>query len=227
MSAPASVAADQPKSFAFTEENLDRAKQIIAKYPPGRQASAVIPLLDLAQRQNDNWLPRAAMEYVADLLGMPRIRVYEVATFYTMFNKAPVGKHFVQVCTTTPCWLRGSDEIVKACTRKLGVGLNETTDDGLFTLVEVECLGACVNAPMVQINDDYYEDLDPERMEAILEALKRGEKPAPGSQTGRQTSCPAGGPTTLTAVAARSLDAKGAEKPAKSRSGKSKAQGDD
>lgn len=186
-----------PQDFVFTAENLERAKHIIAKYPPGRQASAVMPLLDLAQRQNDNWLPRAAMDYIADMLSMPRIRVYEVATFYTMYNLKPVGKHFVQVCTTTPCWLRGSDEVVKACERKLGIGLGETTPDGQFTVIEVECLGACVNAPMVQINDDYYEDLDAASTEALLDALKRGERPAPGPVSGRQTSSPAGGPTTL------------------------------
>jgi NADH-quinone oxidoreductase E subunit len=186
-----------PATFAFSDENLVRAKTIIAKYPEGRQASAVIPLLDIAQRQCGNWLPRAAMDHVAGMLGMPRIRVYEVATFYTMFNLKPVGEHFVQICTTTPCWLRGSDEIVAACERKLGIHLGETTADGRFTVIEVECLGACVNAPMMQVGDDYYEDLTAERTEAILDALARGERPAPGSQTGRRTSMPAPGPTTL------------------------------
>lgn len=189
---------EQPTSFAFTPENLARAEKIIAKYPPGRQQSAVLPLLDLAQRQHHNWLPRAAMDYVAGLLGMAPIRVYEVATFYTMFNLSPVGEHFVQICTTTPCWLRGSDDVVHACEKKLGIGMNETTPDGKFTLKEVECLGACVNAPMVQINDDYYEDLDAESMTKLLEALARGEKPAIGSVIGRQTSAPVGGPMTLT-----------------------------
>jgi NADH-quinone oxidoreductase E subunit len=197
MSANGTAAPAGPADFAFTAENLERAKQIIAKYPPGKQASAVMPLLDLAQRQNDNWLPRAAMDYVADMLSMPRIRVYEVATFYTMYNLKPVGKHFVQVCTTTPCWLRGSDEVVKACKRKLGIDLGETTDDGQFTLIEVECLGACVNAPMVQINDDYFEDLDGPSTEALIDALKRGESPKAGPVNGRQTSAPIGGPTTL------------------------------
>src|SRR6202046_5288740 len=150
------------KSFAFTPDNLDRAQKIIAKYPEGRQASAVIPLLDIAQRQNDNWLTREAMDYVADLLEMPRVRVYEVATFYTMFNKDKVGKNFIQICTTTPCWLRGSADIKKKCHEKLGVGDGEITADGKFSYIEVECLGACVNAPMVQINDDYFEDLTPE-----------------------------------------------------------------
>lgn len=203
MSAHASVAAQQPETFAFTEENLTLAKGIIAKYPPGRQASAVMPLLDLAQRQHHNWLPRAAMDVVADMLGMPRIKVYEVATFYTMYNKAPVGEHFVQVCTNTPCWLRGSDRIVEAAEATLGVKLGETTADGKFTLAECECLGACVNAPVVQINDDYFEDLDADSTRTVLETLKKGGTVTPGSQTGRQGSCPAGGPTTLSAMAAK------------------------
>jgi NADH-quinone oxidoreductase E subunit len=188
---------EQPDAFAFTPENMERAKKIVAKYPEGRQASAVLPLLDLAQRQCDNWLPQAAMDAVAAMLEMPPVRVYEVATFYTMFNLKPVGKNFIQICTTTPCWLRGSDDIVAACKKKLGIGMNETTEDGKFTLREVECLGACVNAPMVQINDDTYEDLTPQAMEKILDALKEGQKPDTGSQTGRQGSCAEGGPTTL------------------------------
>jgi len=191
----------QPDSFAFTEENLALAQRTIAKYPDGRQASAVMPLLDLAQRQAGGWLPTAAMNHVAEILEMAPIRVYEVATFYTMYNLAPVGRHHVRVCTTTPCWLRGSDEVVAACKRKLGVGLGETTADGQFTLDEVECLGACVNAPMVQIGDDYYEDLDSSRTEALLDALMRGETPAPGPQNGRQAAAPEGGPTTLTGQA--------------------------
>jgi NADH-quinone oxidoreductase subunit E len=189
---------EQPASFAFTPENLEKAKAHIAKYPPGRQASAVLPLLDLAQRQHDNWLPRAAMDHVADLLEMPRIRVYEVATFYSMFNLRPVGRHFFQICTTTPCWLRGSDEVVRACERKLGIGIGETTPDGAFTLTEVECLGACVNAPIIQVNDDFYEDLDGPATEALIDALRRGERPPMGSVKGRQASAPEGGPTTLT-----------------------------
>ena len=172
--------ADQPDSFAFTPENQVRVQQIIAKYPPGRQASAVLPLLDLAQRQHQNWLPRAAMDHVADLLGMARIRVYEVASFFTMFNHAPVGQHVIQVCTTTPCWLRGSDQVVSACRSKLGIELGQTTADGRFTLREVECLGACVNAPVVQIGDDFYEDVDGPAMEALIQALARGELPAAG-----------------------------------------------
>ncbi len=187
----------QPSSFAFSEENWKQAQTIIARYPAGRQASAVIPLLALAQKQHQNWLPKAAMDYVADMLAMAPMRVYEVATFYTMFNLAPVGKHHVQLCTTTPCWLRGSDQIVSACEKHLGVKLGETTKDGSFTLSEVECLGACVNAPMMQIGDHYYEDLTPENTVAVLKALAEGKKPKTGSQTGRQTSAPANGITTL------------------------------
>jgi len=192
-----SAAAPQPKSFSFTAENLARAEKIIAKYPAGRQASAVIPLLYIAQNQNDNWVPKAALDYVAEILEMPPIKVYEVATFYTMFNLQPVGKNHVQVCTTTPCWLRGSADIVKACEHKLGIGAGETTPDGKFTLAEVECLGACVNAPMVQINDDFYEDLTPELMDKLLDTLAAGQKPAVGSQTGRKGSCAQDGPTSL------------------------------
>lgn len=187
--------------FAFSAENQARVKKILAKYPPERKASAVLPLLDLAQRQAGGWLPKPAMDHVAEVLEMAPIRVYEVATFYTMFNTKPVGKHLVQVCRTTPCWLRGSDELTHTCQKKLGIGLKETTADGLFTLVEVECLGACVNAPVVQINDDFYEDLDPAALERVLDALARGEKPKIGSQTGRQGSAPEGGPTTLLNVA--------------------------
>jgi NADH-quinone oxidoreductase E subunit len=187
----------QPAHFEFTAENLDIAKRVIAKYPPGRQASAVLPLLDLAQRQHENWLPRAAMDYVARMLDMAPIRVYEVATFYTMFNLKPVGKYLLQACTTTPCWLRGSDEVVAACERKLGIRMGETTPDGMFTLTEVECLGACVNAPVLWVNDDFYEDLDGASTERLVDALRRGEKPPMGPQIARQTSAPPGGKTTL------------------------------
>ena len=198
MSGPANnTPVEQPTTFAFTAENLAKAKAHIAKYPPGRQASAVLPLLDLAQRQSGNWVPRAAMDYVADMLGMAHIRVYEVATFYSMFNLRPVGKHFFQICTTTPCWLRGSGEVVEACEKRLGITVGETTPDGQFTLTEVECLGACVNAPIVQINDDFYEDLDGPSTERLIDALKRGETPPPGSARKRQTSAPEGGPLTL------------------------------
>ena len=188
---------EQPQSFAFTPENLATAKAHIAKYPKGRQASAVLPLLDLAQRQAGGWLPRAAMDYVADMLDMPQIRVYEVATFYTMLNLRPVGRYLLQACTTTPCWLAGSDAVVAACERKLGVGIGGTTEDGLFTLVEVECLGACVNAPILQVNDDYYEDLDGPAAEALVEALRKGAPPPPGSAAGRQGSAPISGAKTL------------------------------
>jgi len=188
---------EQPASFAFTPENLAKAKAHIAKYPPSRQASAVLALLDLAQRQHANWLPRAAMDHVADLLGMPPIRVYEVATFYTMFNLRPVGKYLFQICTTTPCWLNGSEEVVRSCERKLGITIGETTPDHEFTLKEVECLGACVNAPIVQVNDDFYEDLDAASTASLIDAFKRGETPPVGSVSGRQGSAPAGGLTTL------------------------------
>ena len=198
MSAGALLPEDgEPAAFVFTAENLDRAKRIIARYPDGRQQSAVLPLLDMAQRQNENWLPRSAMDYVADLLAMPRIRVYEVASFYTMLNTAPVGRHLIQLCRTTPCWLCGSDELERAVRDKVGIRPGETSADGLFTLIEVECLGACVNAPMVQINDDYYEDLTYERMGAVLDALSAGQPPLAGSQTGRHGSEPQGGATTL------------------------------
>jgi NADH-quinone oxidoreductase E subunit len=191
---------DQPASFVFTPENLAKAEKLIAKYPAGRQASAVLPLLYIAQEQM-RWVPRAAMDYVAGLLAMPAIRVYEVATFYTMFNLKPVGTWQLQVCTTTPCWLRGSDDVVDACRRKLGIDFGQTTPDGKFTLSEVECLGACVNAPIVQLNNgDFYEDLDGPRTEALIEALAAGVVPPKGSTTGRQNAAPAGGPLTLTAL---------------------------
>jgi NADH-quinone oxidoreductase E subunit len=188
---------DRPVSFQFTPENLAQAQAHIAKYPPGRQASAVLPLLDLAQRQHGGWLPQAAMDYVAGMLGMAPIRVYEVATFYTMLNLRPVGRYLLQACTTTPCWLRGSDEVVRACQSKLDIGVGGSTPDGLFTLVEVECLGACVNAPILQVNDDFYEDLDGPATEALIDALREGNAPAPGSVSGRRGSEPVGGRTTL------------------------------
>lgn len=194
-------AEQQPEAFAFTAENLARAEALIARYPAGRQASALLPLLDLAQRQQGGWLPAAAIRAVAALLEVPEIRAFEVASFYTMFNVAPVGKYLIQLCRTTPCWLRGSDEVRAACQDHLGIGLGETTTDGLFTLIEVECLGACVNAPMIQINDDYYEDLDGPKTIAILTALAKGETPAIGSQDPtRQFSAPSGGATTLTSI---------------------------
>jgi len=187
----------EPTSFAFTPEYKAKADAFVAKYPAGRQQSAVMPLLDLAQRQ-EGWVSRAAMEVIATMLDMAPIRVEEVATFYTMYNRKPVGKFHVQVCTNLPCMLRGSDDVVAAAKAALGVEFGEMTADGKFTLSEVECLGACVNAPMMQINDDYYEDLDAGSTQAVLEAFKRGETPKPGPQNGRQFSCPAGGPTSLT-----------------------------
>lgn len=185
------------ETFTFNAENKSAVKTVIAKYPKGRQASAVLPLLDLAQRQHDGWLPQAAMDHVAGVLDMAPVRVYEVATFYTMFNLKPVGKHHVQVCTTTPCWLRGSDEVLDACRKHLGVEPGETTADGAFTLNEIECLAACVNAPMVMIGDDYYEDLDAASMTKILEDLAAGKTPKPGPQIERQTSAPVSGAKTL------------------------------
>ena len=190
------LAEDQPASFAFTAENLAWAKDRIAKYPEGRQASAVISLLWRAQEQA-GWLPQKAMEHVAELLGMARIRVLEVATFYTMFNLAPVGKFHVQLCGTTPCMLRGSDALKKLCHDRIGEEL-EVTADGNFSWIEVECLGACVNAPMAQINYDYYEDLNAASFEKVLDELAAGRTPKPGPQIDRQLSAPVGGPTTLT-----------------------------
>ena len=189
-------------AFAWTAENQKKANEILGRYPKGREQSASLPLLDLAQRQvgaetnTQGWLPVPVIEFVARAIGVPYMRVYEVATFYTMFNMAPVGRFHVQVCGTTPCMLAGSDDVLAACKNR-GLSKGHTTPDGLFTLTEVECLGACANAPMVQINDDNYEDLDYDRTTAILEALAAGKTPTPGSQTGRRDSCPAGGPTTL------------------------------
>jgi NADH-quinone oxidoreductase subunit E len=201
--------------FAFTAENDKQARVIIARYPPGRQHSAIIPLLDLAQRQvgaetgTQGWLPVPVIEYVASYLDMPYIRAYEVATFYTMFNLAPVGRFHVQVCGTTPCMLRGSDEVFRACKAK-GLKKGATTEDGLFTLSEVECLGACANAPMVQINDDNYEDLTFETTTAVLDALARGESPKPGPQgVDRRTSDPEGGVTSLEAMVRENHDYRG------------------
>ena len=181
---------DQPKTFEFTKANLSKARDIIAKYPEGKQQSAVMPLLDLVQRQHQNWIPIAAMDYIAEMLGMHMIKVYEVANFYTMYNKQPVGKNLIQVCRTTPCWLRGSDEITKICKDKLKIDSGETTIDGKFTLVEVECLGACANAPMVQINDSYYEDLSAVSMTRIIDQLLEGKTIESGSQIGRHCSAP-------------------------------------
>ncbi|GLQ07166.1 NADH-quinone oxidoreductase subunit NuoE [Sneathiella chinensis] len=185
------------KAFEFTPENVEKAKVFIAKYPEGRQQSAVMPLLDLAQRQNGNWLSREALEYVGNFLNVPYMRVLEVASFYTMYSLKPVGKYYLQLCRTTPCWLRGCDNLVKVCEDKLGIHNGESTEDGKFTLLEVECLGACVNAPVVQVNDDYYEDLTPESFEALLDKLAKDEVPAHGPQVDRLNSAPEDGQTTL------------------------------
>lgn len=197
----------EPDAFCFDAQSEAEIGKVIARYPVGRQASAVIPLLYLVQDQTRRatgsaWVPRVAMDVVAARLGMPPIRVYEVATFYLMFNTRPMGKYHLQVCTTTPCWLRGSDEVVATCRRVTGIrGWHETSEDGLFTMSEVECVGACVNAPVLQIDNDFYEDLDGPLTEKLLLSLKRGEAlPAAGSMIGRITSAPEGGPTTLTTV---------------------------
>jgi NADH-quinone oxidoreductase E subunit len=183
--------------FVFTPENDSKARAIIGKYPPGRQASAVLPLLTIAQEQCGAWLPQPALDYVADYLGMPPIRVYEVASFYDMFNTEPVGRVQVRVCTTTPCWLCGSDDVVRACQDVLGIRMGESTPDMRFFLREFECLGACANAPMMWIDDDYYEDLTYDSARAIIEALRRGERLQPGSHTGRKASMAVSGKTSL------------------------------
>jgi NADH-quinone oxidoreductase subunit E len=186
----------QPKEFAFSNENLAWANREMEKYPPGRQASAVIPLLWRAQEQAGGWLPEPAIRHIGDLLGMAHIRVLEIATFYTMFNLEPRGEFLVQLCGTTPCWLRGADDLKQVCRQRIGEQ-HEVSADGKFSWVEVECLGACVNAPMVQINEDYYEDLTAETLEKILDQLAGGRRPKPGPQSGRQFSAPVGAPTTL------------------------------
>jgi len=180
----------QPEKFAFTKENAKAINNVLLKYPEGRKASALLPLLDLAQRQHDNWLPKAAMSEVAKILSLPMIQVLEVATFYTMYNLYPVGKNLLQICTTTPCWLRGSEDIVSICKDKLGINFGATTKDNRFTLLEVECLGACSNAPMIQINDDFYEDLTKESMKKIIEDLKNGKQPKIGPQSDRKGAEP-------------------------------------
>ena len=192
------LAEKQPKDFAFTEDNLAWTKREITKYPEGRQASAVIPLLWRAQEQA-GWLPEPAIRYVADILGMPHIRALEIATFYTMFNLEPVGKYLVRLCGTTPCMLRGAEDIKKVCLRRIGEQ-EHVSADGMFSWREVECLGACVNAPMAQINYDYYEDLTPENFKKLLDNLAAGKNPKSGPQIDRQFSAPVGGPTTLKSV---------------------------
>jgi NADH-quinone oxidoreductase subunit E len=193
------LADQQPASFAFTPENEERCEEIIKKYPEGREASAVISLLWLAQKQNNYWLPKPAIETVAEKLGMPLIRVLEIATFYTMFNLAPVGKFHVQMCGTTPCMLAGSDAIKNILLKRIGEQ-SQVTQDGVFSWIEVECLGACCNAPMVQINEDYYEDLTAENFEKLLDDLAAGRPVTIGSQQGRVTSEPADGLTSLTSL---------------------------
>ena len=206
MSAPlAQGEHEQPTHFAFDDASEVQIAKILARYPAGKQASAVIPLLYVAQRQmgrqtGSAWVPRVAMDVIGERLSMPPIRVYEVATFYFMFNMKPIGRFHLQLCGTTPCMLRGSDDVMRACHDAAHVKVGQTSTDGMFTLTEVECLGACVNAPVLQVDDDYYEDLDYDRTVALIEALKRGERPKPGSTIGRQTSAPEGGPLTLTAV---------------------------
>ncbi|MEC7209790.1 MAG: NADH-quinone oxidoreductase subunit NuoE [Pseudomonadota bacterium] len=188
--------AKQPDSFAFTPENMDWAATQIAKYPEGRQASAVLPLLWQAQKQGGGWLPEPAIRCVADMLDMPYMRALEVATFYSMFNLSPVGKYFVQLCGTTPCWLRGADDLKAVCRRQIGEP-GDISEDGKLSWIEVECLGACVNAPMVQVNDDFYEDLTADTFERLLEDLRHGRNVMTGPQNGRQASAPEGGPTVL------------------------------
>ncbi len=192
------LAEEQPSSFAFTPENQGWAQEVISRYPPGRQASAIIPLLWRAQEQIGGWITEPAIRVVSDMLDMPYIRGLEVATFYTMFNLHPVGEHQVLVCTTTPCWLRGSDDLVRVCKRRIAEQQDTVSADGRFSWQEVECAGACVNAPMVQIGKDYYEDLTAERFEAILDSLEKGHVPTPGPQSERSAAEPSGGQTTLT-----------------------------
>lgn len=203
---PPSDVAGEPTSFTFDALSESEIGLILQKYPDSRKASGVLPLLYLVQDQmrrvsGSAWVPRVAMDTVANRLGMPPIRVYEVATFYLMFNTKPIGRYHLQVCGTTPCWLRGSDDITRACRDETGIrGWNADSADGMFTMTEVECLGACVNAPILQVDSDYYEDLDYDRTRALLQALRRGERPPVGSTTGRMTSAPVGGPTTLLTV---------------------------
>ena len=191
------ISKEQPEFFKFSEENLTKAKKIISKYPTEKQASAVMPLLYLVQDQNDKWIPLVAMKYIAKFLNIPYIRVYEVATFYSMFNLSPVGKYFVQVCTTTPCMIRGAYKIVDLCKEKICENQKELSKDNIASWTEVECLGACVNAPMMQINDDYFEDLDKEKMEEIIEMILNDKQPKPGSYRNRKSAEPENKRTTL------------------------------
>ena len=191
------ISKDQPKNFEFTSTNLETANKIIKRYPEGKQQSAVMALLYLVQNQNNNWIPLAAMKYIAKFLDMPYIKVYEVATFYSMYNLSPVGNHFIQVCTTTPCMIRGAYKLVEACKEKISLNQNELSKNKSCSWTEVECLGACVNAPMIQINDDYYEDLDKEKTLKIIDQILNGKKPKPGSYRGRLNSEPENNRKTL------------------------------
>jgi len=191
------ISKEQPDKFEFSDENLNLAKKIVLNYPTGKKKSAVMALLYLAQKQNNNWIPLAAMKYIAKFLDMPYIKVYEVATFYTMYNLAPVGKYFVQVCTTTPCMIRGANKLVEACKEKISEHECELSKDKSCSWMEVECLGACVNAPMMQINDDYYEDLDKQKTIDILDKILNGETPKPGSYRGRVNNEPENNRKTL------------------------------
>jgi len=191
------ISKDQPSDFKFNDKNLDKAQKIIKNYPEGKQQSAVMSLLYLVQKQNNNWIPLVAMKYIAKFLSMPYIKVYEVATFYTMYNLSPVGKYFFQICTTTPCMIRGAYDIVKACKEKISDKENEISKDKTCSWIEVECLGACINAPMMQVNDDYYEDLNKEKTEKIINQIQSGEKPKPGSYRGRVNSEPENNRKTL------------------------------
>ena len=191
------ISKEQPESFEFNSENTDIAKQIISNYPSGKEKSAVMALLYLVQRQNNNWIPLIAMKYIAKFLKIPYIKVYEVATFYSMYNLSPVGKYFIQVCTTTPCMIRGAYDLVEACKEKISKNENELSKDKVCSWVEVECLGACVNGPMIQINDDYYEDLDKGKFEKIIDQILNKKKPKPGSYRGRKNSGPENNRKTL------------------------------
>ena len=191
------ISKEQPDNFEFNSENLSNAKKIIENYPEGKQQSAVMALLYIAQRQNNNWIPLIAIKYIAKFLEMPYIKVYEVATFYSMYNLSPVGDYFIQVCTTTPCMIRGAYKLVEACKEKISKNENELSKDNKCSWIEVECLGACVNAPMMQINDDYFEDLDKEKTLKIIDQILNGEKPKPGSYRGRTNSEPENNRKTL------------------------------
>ena len=191
------ISKNQPEKFKFNTKSLNAAEKVILNYPKGKQQSAVMALLYIAQRQNDNWIPLSAMKYIAKILDMSYIKVYEVATFYTMYNLAPVGDYFFQVCTTTPCMLRGAYGLVDVCKKKISKKESEVSKDGKFSWIEVECLGACVNAPMIQINEDYFEDLSPQKLEEIIDQVKNNQKPIPGSYKGRLSTEPINNRKTL------------------------------